>query len=249
MSSRLTSDPGMLIEIDQLVVSYGRHEVVHGVSLGVGRGEIVALLGPNGVGKTTTLLATCGLLRASSGTVAFDGKIVTTTAPATLVRDGLVLCPQGRELFKSMSVRENLILGGITRNDAEETLERVYHLFPRLRERDRQIAGTLSGGEQQMLAIGRALMAHPRVLLIDEPSTGLAPKIVDFVLELLSSLVPESVEGILLVEQNADAALRIAQRAYLMEAGLIRLTGSAESLSNDDIIRKMYLGTETPGRG
>ncbi|TAK85899.1 MAG: ABC transporter ATP-binding protein [Betaproteobacteria bacterium] len=241
----------MLLELKDLNVAYGRHRVVHGVSLTVDKGELVALLGPNGVGKTTTLLATCGLVSASSGEVLLDGESTTTLGPVEMVRRGIVLCPQGRELFKSMTVRENLLLGAFSaaRDRAgEDLLDRVYELFPRLRERERQLAGTMSGGEQQMIAIGRALMARPRVLLIDEPSSGLAPKMVETVLDLLRTLMPGDVEGILLVEQNADAALRIADRAYLMQAGLIQLQGSADTLRDNDAVREMYLGVTSAGQ-
>lgn len=241
----------MLLELKDLNVAYGRHRVVHGVSLTVDKGELVALLGPNGVGKTTTLLATCGLVSASSGEVLLDGESTTTLGPVEMVRRGIVLCPQGRELFKSMTVRENLLLGAFSAardRTGEDLLDRVYELFPRLRERQRQLAGTMSGGEQQMIAIGRALMARPRVLLIDEPSSGLAPKMVETVLDLLRTLMPGDVEGILLVEQNADAALRIADRAYLMQAGLIQLQGSADTLRNNDAVREMYLGVTSAGQ-
>jgi branched-chain amino acid transport system ATP-binding protein len=235
----------VLLEVKDLTVAYGRHRVVHGVSLTVDRGELVALLGPNGVGKTTTLSATCGLVSPSSGEVLLDEQPITGLRPVQLVRRGMVLCPQGRELFTSMTVRENLVLGASSAPRAESRahlLERVYELFPRLHERERQLAGTMSGGEQQMLAIARALMARPRVLLIDEPSSGLAPMLVELVLERLRSLIPDDVAGILLVEQNADAALEIADRAYLMQAGLIQMQGSADTLRNNDAVRDMYLG-------
>lgn len=213
----------MLLELRGLCVSYGSHRVVHGIDLKVASGELVALLGPNGVGKTTTLLATCGLISPTGGVVLMDTELISNLGTSRLVPRGLVLCAQGRELFKSMSVRENLLLGGQRARGGRavhDVLARVYDLFPRLRERDRQVAGTMSGGEQQMLAIGRALMARPRVLLIDEPSSGLAPQLVESVLELLRTLILEDVEGILLVEQNADAALRIADRAYLMQGAM-----------------------------
>ena len=236
----------MLLEIQDLTVAYNRHQVVHGIDLSVQSGELVALLGPNGVGKTTSLLACCGLIQAVKGSIFINDQRVVNPRPAQLVKNGLVLCPQGRELFKSMTVRENLLLGAITRSAQEDGLTRMYDLFPILRQRDRQLAGTLSGGEQQMLAIGRALMAKPRILLIDEPSTGLAPKMVLFVLDLLRTLIPTTVEGVLLVEQNADAALKISDRAYFMEAGLIKMEGTGESLRNNDLVRRMYLGDTQP---
>lgn len=238
-----------LLEIDDLVVAYGQVEAVKGISLAVAEGEICALLGANGAGKTTTLRAISGLLPARGGAIRYDGDDITRRAAHEIVERGIAHSPEGRSVFPTLSVEENLTLGGFIhrKRPAEKIaakMEDIYNLFPRLRERRQQLAGTLSGGEQQMLAIGRALMAEPKLLLLDEPSLGLAPLLVREIFRTIQTVNRQGV-SILLVEQNARMALRIAHRAYVMETGRIRMSGSAMELRQDPQVQQAYLG----GRG
>jgi branched-chain amino acid transport system ATP-binding protein len=233
-----------LLEVHGLKVSYGGINAVKGIDLEVERGEMVALIGANGAGKTTTLKAICGLLAPAAGTVRYDGRDVTGAASYTLVELGLALVPEGRGVFGRMQVEENLEMGAYTRRDGaavRRDLARVYELFPRLHERRRQLAGTLSGGEQQMLAIGRALMGAPRLLLLDEPSMGLAPIMVQRIFDTIRKVAAEGVT-VLLVEQNAKLALEASQRGYVMESGSIALTDSAAALLANPQVRQAYLG-------
>jgi branched-chain amino acid transport system ATP-binding protein len=233
-----------LLEIAGLKISYGGINAVKGIDLAVEQGEMVALIGANGAGKTTTLKAICGLLVPASGKVHYAGKDVTGAASHTLVEQGLALVPEGRGVFGRMQVEENLAMGAYTRRDdaaIKRDLARVYALFPRLHERRRQLAGTLSGGEQQMLAIGRALMGAPRLLLLDEPSMGLAPIMVQRIFETIRKVATEGVT-VLLVEQNAKLALEASQRGYVMESGAITLTDSASALLANPQVRQAYLG-------
>lgn len=234
-----------LLQLQDLCVSYGPVEAVHQVRLDVNEGEIVTVIGPNGAGKTTLLCAAMGLLPAT-GSISFDGQRVARPTVEAMVARGVALVPEKRELFGEMSVEDNLLLGGFSRwrrgqRDQTQRMEEVFEIFPRLRERRPQLASTLSGGERQMLAIGRALMARPRLLMLDEPSLGLAPLIVREVLQVVSSLRQHGV-SVLLVEQNARAALRVADRAYVLEMGAVALTGAAEDLLNDRRIIDTYLG-------
>lgn len=233
-----------MLKIDNLNVFYGPIHALKGISLEVNEGEIVTLIGSNGAGKSTTLSAITGLVKASSGTITFNGKNITNLLPYKIVKMGISLSPEGREVFPALTVEENLTLGAYTRNnhnEIREIFERVYNLFPRLRERIKQAAGTLSGGEQQMLAIGRALMSKPKLLLLDEPSMGLAPNLVLLIFELIESISKQGTT-ILLIEQNANMALSIADRAYVLETGRIAFSGDAASLADDPRIRKAYLG-------
>lgn len=234
-----------LLQLQDLCVSYGPVEAVHQVRLDVNEGEIVTVIGPNGAGKTTLLCAAMGLLPAT-GTISLDGQRVARPTVEAMVARGVALVPEKRELFGEMSVEDNLLLGGFSRwrrgqRDQTQRMQEVFEIFPRLRERRPQLASTLSGGERQMLAIGRALMARPRLLMLDEPSLGLAPLIVREVLQVVSSLRQHGV-SVLLVEQNARAALRVADRAYVLEMGAVALTGPAEDLLNDRRIIDTYLG-------
>ena len=231
-----------LLIVDSLRVAYGRVEVVHGVSLTVGPSEVVTVIGANGAGKTTFLNAVMGILPAR-GAIAFDGKPVGDASLEERVASGLCLVPERRELFSDMSVRDNLRLGGIRQSaDARaEALEAIYQRFPRLKERRHQLAGTLSGGERQMLAMGRALMGRPKLLMLDERSLGLAPRIIDEVFEIIADLKRAGV-AILLVEQNAHAALAAASRAYVMELGEVRREGSAAAIREDSSLVESYLG-------
>jgi branched-chain amino acid transport system ATP-binding protein len=233
-----------VLEVENIEVSYGPLAVLHGVSLSVGHGEIVALVGPNGAGKSTLLKAIAGLLVPRGGSIRWEGKRLDTEPPERIVERGVALVPEGRRLFSRMSVRENLELGAFTRRAEEarrEQIERIYTIFPRLREREQQLAGLLSGGEQQMLALGRALMSLPRLLLLDEPSLGLAPRIVESIFSILAEL-HRSGMSLLIVEQSVHAALALAQRAYILEGGKMVGTGEAQTLLKDDHVRAAYLG-------
>ena len=233
-----------ILEVEELHVAYGGVQAVRGISLEVRAGEIIALLGANGAGKSSTLLAIVGSVRAKSGQVRFDGNNVTASTPDRLVRDGVALIPEGGRVFARQSVAQNLRLGAYVVADAaryRQHADRVYALFPRLAERRTQLAGTLSGGERQMLAIGRALMSGPRLLLIDEPSLGLSPQLVDAVFDGLSNL-NRSGTSLLLVEQNMMLALELATRAYVMQSGRIALKGTAQEISTSDEVRQAYLG-------
>ncbi len=233
-----------LLEIENLHVSYGRVEVLHGISLTVDEGEIVTLLGANGAGKSTTLLSISRLVEAKSGTLRFDGKDLGRFPSHEVVGLGIAQVPEGRRVFGTMSVEENLRLGAFLVRDEsrrESTLRWIYELFPRLEERAGQLAGTLSGGEQQMLAIGRALMAQPRLLLLDEPSLGLAPLLVRSIFKTIRRISDNGVT-VLLVEQNARAALRLASRGYVLEVGNVVMHDRAQTLLADPNVREAYLG-------
>ncbi len=233
-----------LLRVEGLKVSYGGIRAVKGIDFYVGRGEMVALIGANGAGKTTTLKAICGLLRPVAGTVTYEGRPITGAPSYGLVEQGLALVPEGRGVFARLTVAENLLMGAYLRKDRAAValdLEHVYGLLPRLRERRRQLAGTLSGGEQQMLAIGRALMSRPRLLLLDEPSMGLAPLLVKKIFETVSGILRQGVT-VLLVEQNARLALEASSRAYVMEGGLITLQGASADLLSSEQVRTAYLG-------
>jgi branched-chain amino acid transport system ATP-binding protein len=233
----------MLLEVSGLEVGYGGIRAVKGIDLEVREGELVCLIGANGAGKSTTLRAICGLLPAREGSVRYDGADIAGTAVHELPRKGLVMVPEGRGIFAQLTVEENLAMGAFTRSDGDITrdLKRRYETFPRLKERRAQTAGTLSGGEQQMLAIGRALMARPRLLLLDEPSMGLAPRLVEKIFEIVREIARDGVT-ILLVEQNARLALEVATRGYVMESGSITLAGDPATLLADPKVREAYLG-------
>jgi len=233
----------MLLEIDGLQAGYGGIRAVKGIDLQVEEGELVCLIGANGAGKSTTLRAICGLVPARGGSVRYAGADTAAAAVHDLPRKGLVMVPEGRGIFAQLTVQENLSMGAFTRDDRDiaRDLERQYESFPRLKERRAQIAGTLSGGEQQMLAMGRALMARPRLLLLDEPSMGLAPQLVTKIFEIVREIARQGVT-ILLVEQNARLALEIANRGYVMESGAITLAGAARQLLENPKVREAYLG-------
>ena len=233
-----------LLEIKDLEVNYGVIKAIKGVSFNVNEGEIIALIGANGAGKTTILHTITGLIQARKGSIVFDGKELTKTPPHKIVSMGMAHVPEGRRIFQQLSVLENLKLGAYTRKDKSEiasTLKMVYERFPRLEERKNQVAGTLSGGEQQMLAMGRALMSKPRIILMDEPSMGLSPLLVSEIFDIIK-VINESGTTVLLVEQNAKKALSIADRAYVLETGNITLSGDAKDLINDESVKKAYLG-------
>lgn len=234
-----------MLEIHNLHVYYGGIHALHGISLKVPDGKIVTLLGANGAGKSSTLRTIAGLVKASEGSITFDGQNLLGLKSFEVLRRGIALVPEGRRVFVNLTVRENLILGAYTRNDKAEiarTTEEIFAVFPRLQERINQPAGTLSGGEQQMLALGRALMSQPKLLMIDEPSLGLAPVLSQGVLKKLKEINQNKGQTILLIEQNARAAMSIADYAYILETGKIVLEGEAEALSQDDQVRKSYLG-------
>ncbi len=233
-----------MLEVSNLKVNYGMIQAIKGISFKVEQGEIIALIGANGAGKTTTLHTVSGLLKAKEGSILFNGKELTKTQPHKIVEMGMAHVPEGRRIFQQLTVYENLILGAYTRSDKKEiaeSLETIYKRFPRLEERKKQIAGTLSGGEQQMLAMGRALMSKPKIVLMDEPSMGLSPLLVSEIFDIIQS-INKSGTTVLLVEQNAKKALSIANRAYVLETGKIVLEGDAKELMNNDQIKKAYLG-------
>lgn len=233
-----------MLEIKDLQVYYGVIQAIKGISFTVNEGEIIALIGANGAGKTTILHTISGLIPAKTGSVRFMDKELTKTAPHKIVQMGMAHVPEGRRIFQELSVYENLKLGAYTRKDKaeiEQSIQMVYKRFPRLEERKKQVAGTLSGGEQQMLAMGRALMSKPKIILMDEPSMGLSPLLVSEIFDIIKS-INESGTTVLLVEQNAKKALSIANRAYVLETGNIVLEGGAKDLMNDDSIKKAYLG-------
>jgi len=232
-----------MLELRDVSVSYGMIHALKGISLQVNQGEIVGLIGANGAGKSTTLMAISGAARLRSGSVSFDGAPLSHAAPHEIVRRGISQVPEGRRIFPRMTVLENLEMGAFAsgKKQFHQDLEKVHHLFPTLAERGRQLGGTLSGGEQQMLAIGRALMARPRLLLLDEPSLGLAPIIVSRIFRIIREINQQGTT-VLLVEQNAKAALRLAHRAYVMETGRIVMQGEAAALERDPTIKKAYLG-------
>ena len=233
-----------LLSVENLKVAYGGIQALKGISIEVAQGELVALIGSNGAGKTTTLKALAGLLHPSAGHVHYAGKSLQHCPAHQRVRDGLALVPEGRGIFGRMSVLENLQMGAYCRDDQSgiaQDMERVYELFPRLAERRAQFAGTLSGGEQQMVAMARALMSRPKLLMLDEPSMGLAPMMVAKIFETIRDIAAQGV-SILLVEQNAKLALEVAQRGYVMESGVITLADSAANLLGSDEVRRAYLG-------
>ncbi len=233
-----------MLKVTDLTVHYGAIKALHGISFSVEEGEIISLIGSNGAGKTTSLHALSNIVKKTSGTVFFEGEDITHLSPDAIVRTGLVHVPEGRRVFANMSVAENLELGAFTRKDRagiKSDTERVFAFFPRLKERFRQPSGTLSGGEQQMLAIGRALMSRPKLLLLDEPSMGLAPILVDEIFSIISEINAEGTT-VLLVEQNAFKALNIAHRAYILETGSVVKTAPAAELIEDESVKKAYLG-------
>ncbi len=233
-----------LLEIENIHTYYGHIHALKGISLEVDKGEIVTLIGANGAGKSTMLKTTSGLLRPRQGSIRLEGEDLTRYRPHEVVAKGVVQVPEGRRIFGRLTVRENLEMGAFSIKDRrliEANLERVFNLFPRLRERQKQVGGTLSGGEQQMLATGRALMANPRVLLMDEPSMGLAPVLVDNIFNTIRQLHAEGTT-ILLVEQNARMALQVASRGYVLQTGTILLSDRAENLQRNEMVRKAYLG-------
>lgn len=234
-----------LLEVKDLCVSYGSIQVLWDISLTVSKGEIVSIIGPNGAGKTTTLKTIAGLLKPAKGEIKFDGLKIDHEPANKRVELGIAYVPEGRKIFSTLTVIENLKLGAYTKRAREkfhDTLEWVYQLFPRLKERANQIAGSLSGGEQQMLAIGRALMSRPRLLMLDEPSLGLAPTVLKTLIKVIEDLNKEGVT-ILLVEQNIYQGLKVSHRAYVMEKGIITMTGPSQDLLNSPYIKKSYLGT------
>ncbi|GMQ63183.1 ABC transporter ATP-binding protein [Vallitalea maricola] len=234
-----------MLEVKGINTHYGNIHALKGIDLEVKQGEIVTLIGSNGAGKSTTMATITGLLKATSGEVWFKGENITNIAPSEIVKKGISLSPEGREVFPALSVEENLKLGAFTRTNKKEindSYDRVYDLFPRLLERKKQIAGTLSGGEQQMLAIGRALMSMPQLLILDEPSLGLAPNLVLLIFDLIESINKQGVT-VLLVEQNANMALSIADRGYVLETGKVTMTDDAQILCNNEAVRKAYLGS------
>ena len=232
-----------ILSIHDLSVNYGGIEAVKGISFEVHEGEIVTLIGANGAGKSSTLRTIAGLVKPSGGTINFRGDNITGRDATTIVKKGITLVPEGRRVFAQMTVEENLEMGAFTRANStvEPGLEKVYELFPRLKERRRQVAGTLSGGEQQMLAMGRALMSAPKLMMLDEPSMGLAPILVEQVFDIIQSL-HKAGTTILLVEQNAQMALSIADRAYVLENGKVSLSGTGEELAKSEQVQKAYLG-------
>ncbi|CAB3631553.1 High-affinity branched-chain amino acid transport ATP-binding protein LivF [Achromobacter dolens] len=237
--------PDAMLKVDNLSVAYGGVQAVRDVSLEVRQGEIAALLGANGAGKSSTLLAIIGSVKPREGRVVFEGRDITGTPPDQLVKQGIAMIPEGARVFARQPVEQNLRLGAYTVRDEriyQERLDKVYTLFPRLKERREQLAGTMSGGERQMLAIGRALMSGPRLLLIDEPSLGLSPLLVEQVFDALAALNRDDGLSVLLVEQNMTQALEVASRAYVMQSARIALSGDAAELAASDEVRKAYLG-------
>ena len=232
-----------ILKVDNINVYYGAIHAIKGISFQVNQGEVVTLIGANGAGKSTTLQTISGLLHSRTGSIEFCGENISNTPSHKIVEKGLAQVPEGRRIFLQMSVQENLEMGAYTQSSSgiDADLEKVFQQFPRLKERRRQIAGTLSGGEQQMLAIGRALMSHPKLLMLDEPSMGLAPILVEQIFDIIKQLHKDGTT-ILLVEQNAQMALSVADRAYVMETGKITLSGTGAELAASDQVRKAYLG-------
>ena len=237
------ADEKTLLKVDGIHVYYGSIHAIKGVSFEVNEGEIVTLIGANGAGKSTTLNTVAGLLKPRSGAIEFEGHSIAGLSASRIVKLGMALCPEGRRVFQQMTVRENLEMGGYSRPPQEipASLENVFTRFPRLKEREKQVAGTLSGGEQQMLAMGRALMSKPRLLMLDEPSMGLAPILVEQIFDIVKELNQAGVT-ILLVEQNAQMALSVADRAYVLGTGRISISGDAGDVLADDRVRAAYLG-------
>ena len=231
-----------LLYIKDLKVSYGGIEAIKGITLSVEKGEIVTLIGANGAGKSTTLRAISGLVPFKEGTITYDGSVITGQSPQKIVSEGICMVPEGRRVFPNLTVLENLKIGAYLRSDdLTPDIEHVYQLFPRLKERSWQPAGTLSGGEQQMLAVGRAMMMRPKLLMMDEPSLGLAPLVIRDIFRIIQTLHEEGIT-ILLVEQNANAALRIADSAYVLETGSISMHGTGKQLLDDPKVKEAYLG-------
>ena len=232
-----------LLEVKNIKVYYGNINAIKDISFEVNEGEIVTLIGANGAGKSSILNTVAGLIKPKSGDIIFDGQGIIGIPAHKIVSKGMALCPEGRRIFQQLSVKENLEMGSYTRpaNEVSESIEKVYELFPRLKERYKQIAGTLSGGEQQMLAMGRALMSKPRLMMLDEPSMGLAPILVEQIFDIIKNL-HKTGTTILLVEQNAQMALSIADRGYVMETGRIVTGGTGKELLRDDAVKKAYLG-------
>ena len=244
MTERKQGEKVPLLRVNGLHVYYGAIHAIKGISLEVNEGEIVTLIGANGAGKSTALNTIAGLLKPRQGTVELAGEVLNGLGASRIVPKGLSLCPEGRRVFQQMTVRENLEMGAFSRPPAEipASLEEMFRRFPRLKEREKQIAGTLSGGEQQMLAMARALMSKPRILMLDEPSMGLAPILVEQIFSIVSEL-HASGATVLLVEQNAQMALQVADRAYVMETGQISMEGPASELLHNDAVQKAYLGS------
>jgi branched-chain amino acid transport system ATP-binding protein len=233
-----------LLELNVVDAHYGRIQALRKVTMQVDKGEVVALIGSNGAGKTTTLRTISGLMHPTSGSITFDGREITHTSPEKIVGVGICQSPEGRRLFPRMSVRDNLLMGAYIRNDKQgitSDMERIFVLFPRLKERLTQIAGTLSGGEQQMLAMGRALMARPKLLMLDEPSLGLAPILIETIFQIVREINAQGTP-VLLVEQNATKALEVAHRGYVLETGVIVQTGTGKELLASEEVQKAYLG-------
>ncbi len=233
-----------LLELDSIDAFYGRIQALRGLSVRVEKGEVVALIGSNGAGKTTTLRTISGLMHPQGGTIRFDGKDITRTPPSRIVEMGISQSPEGRRLFPRMTVIDNLRMGAYTRNDRKgilDDMDNVFRLFPRLQERRTQIAGTLSGGEQQMLAMGRALMARPKVMMLDEPSLGLAPILIETIFNIVREINSQGTT-VLLVEQNANKALEVANRGYVLETGVVVQEGTGRDLLASEEVQKAYLG-------
>ena len=233
-----------MLTIKDLHVHYGGIHALRGIDLEVADGQIISLIGANGAGKSTTLKSIMGLVNKTSGTIEWNGKDITNMATRHVVKEGIVLCPEGRKVFPDLTVEENLRIGAYLRNDKEgiqKDKEWVYELFPRMKEREWQLAGTLSGGEQQMLAVGRALMSKPKLLMLDEPSLGLAPLVIKDIFSIIKQ-IKEAGVNVLLIEQNAKAALEISDYAYVMETGIITMSGKGKDLMNDERVKKAYLG-------
>ena len=231
-----------ILEIKDLVVSYGGIEAVKGISLHVPKGQIVTLIGANGAGKSTTLKSVSGLVKPGSGSITFNGEDITGLNPTSVVTKGITLVPEGRKVFADLTVKENLRIGAYLRKDKlDDDFEYVYSLFPRLKEREWQLAGTLSGGELQMLAVGRALMSKPKLIMMDEPSLGLAPLVVKSIFEIIKTINQQGIT-VLLIEQNANMALQVAHGAYVLETGKITMTGTGSELLSNEAIKEAYLG-------
>ena len=243
MNQAVNAGAQPLLKVDDIHVYYGSIHAIKGVSFEVNEGEIVTLIGANGAGKSTTLNTVSGLLKPRMGMITFNGENIVGVGASRIVAKGMALCPEGRRVFQQMTVRENLEMGGFSRPNEElpAALENVFQRFPRLKEREKQVAGTLSGGEQQMLAMGRALMSKPKLLMLDEPSMGLAPILVEQIFGIIKEL-HEAGTTILLVEQNAQMALSIADRAYVLGTGKITISGNARDVLSDDRVRAAYLG-------
>ena len=232
-----------MLKINNLKVNYGGIEAVKGISMDVPDHSIVTLIGANGAGKSSTLRTIAGLVKASAGTLEFDGEDITAMVPQKRVQKGITLCPEGRHVFPDMTVLENIKIGAYLRkDDLTADIQKVYKLFPRLEERHWQLAGTLSGGEQQMLAVARGLMSQPKIMMLDEPSLGLAPIVVQEIFDIIQKINKESGMTILLIEQNANMALKVADRAYVMETGRITMSGTGHELLENDDIKAAYLG-------